>query len=112
MGWDGVVEVTDEDFDESVLRADLPVLVFFWVEGSVPCRALRTTLESLSGDMPDKLDVVKVNIDDNPRVAQRFEVLSTPVMILFDRGEMRTRITGVRPKSALLDDLAPYVRLR
>jgi thioredoxin 1 len=96
--------VTDHDFDAEVL-AGPPVLVDFWAQWCGPCRQLAPVLEALQADLGDKLTVVKLNVDENPKTAIRYGVSALPTMILFRDGEPVHQILGVRPKGALRAEL-------
>ena len=87
-----MIDVTDETFDAQVLQAAHPVVVDFWAPWCGPCKAIEPALDELP------IDVVKVDIDENPRVAQRYGVLSLPTVILFAGGEPRETVYGARPK--------------
>jgi thioredoxin 1 len=91
-----VRDVTDQSFDQDVLAAGKPVVVDFWAPWCGPCRAVTPVLEQISGET-DKVEFVKVNIDDNPVVASRFDVLSIPTVILFADGEAKETVVGARP---------------
>jgi thioredoxin 1 len=93
-----VREVTDDTFEQEVLRAPKPVVVDFWAPWCGPCRAVAPILEQLA-ESHDRLEFVKVNIDENPGYASRFGVLSIPTTILFEGGEPREAVVGARPRS-------------
>jgi thioredoxin 1 len=93
-----VRDVTDSDFDSTVLAAGRPVVVDFWAPWCGPCKAVAPVLEQLA-EAHRGVDFVKLDIDANPDVASRFGVLSIPTVILFEGGEARDTLVGARPKS-------------
>ena len=104
-----LVEVTDETFEDVVLRASGPVLVDFWAEWCPPCRVLTPLLEKIAAEHPDGLTIVKLNADDNPRAAMTYHALSLPTMKVFSGGEVVKTMVGAKPKGALEADLAPWL---
>jgi thioredoxin 1 len=101
--------VTDATFDADVLASDKPVLVDFWAEWCGPCKMVAPVLEEIASEHGDKLTVAKVNIDENPEIARRFQIMSIPTMSVFAGGEVVKSIVGAKPKAALLRDLEGYV---
>jgi thioredoxin 1 len=93
--------VTDDNFGQEVLGADRPVLVDFWAEWCGPCRMIAPALEELSTEFGDKVDIVKLNIDDNPDAPARYGVRGIPTMILFKNGAPAATKVGAAPKSQL-----------
>jgi thioredoxin 1 len=93
-----VKEVTDETFEQEVLRADRPVVVDFWAPWCGPCRAVAPIFDQLSQEH-QSVTFTKVNIDDNPEYASRYGVLSIPTAILFEGGEARETVVGARPRA-------------
>jgi thioredoxin 1 len=93
-----VRDVTDQDFDDVVLRGDAPVVVDFWAPWCGPCKAVAPVLEQLAEAHPG-VEFVKLDIDANPDSASRFGVLSIPTVILFERGQARETLVGARPRS-------------
>jgi thioredoxin 1 len=93
-----VRDVTDDDFDATVLQAGRPVVVDFWAPWCGPCKAVAPALEQLA-ETYSGVEFVKLDIDANPDVASRFGVLSIPTVILFEGGEARDTLVGARPKS-------------
>lgn len=102
-------DVTDGDFDERVLGAERPVLVDFWAEWCVPCHMVSPVVEEIGRDKGERLQVAKLNIDDNPEVTRRFGVMSIPTLMLFKEGVEVARVVGARGKDALLKEIDPYV---
>jgi thioredoxin 1 len=97
--------VTDADFSNDVLGADKPVLVDFWAEWCGPCRQVGPILEEIAAEHGEKLAIVKMNVDENPRTPAQYRVTGIPTMALFAGGEIVKTIVGARPKAALLKDL-------
>ena len=91
--------VTDEEFEQQVLKSDKPVMVEYWAPWCGPCRAVAPILEDLAGEYADKVVVAKVNMDENPRYAMEYGVMAIPNMIFFKNGEMVDQIVGAGPKS-------------
>jgi thioredoxin 1 len=99
-------EVTDSNFQAEVLESDKPVLVDFWAPWCGPCRIVAPHLEDLAGERED-IRIVKLNTDDNPNTAARYNVMSIPTLLLFKHGEVAHQIIGALPKQRLLQELGP-----
>ncbi|HET7719370.1 MAG TPA: thioredoxin [Acidimicrobiales bacterium] len=101
--------LTDATFDEEVNGADVPVLVDFWAEWCGPCKMIAPILEEIAGEHDGKLRIGKLNVDDNPSVAQRFEVMAIPTLILFKDGQVAKRLVGAKGKGQLLQELQEFL---
>jgi thioredoxin 1 len=91
-------EVTDQSFEKDVLNSEVPVLVDFWAEWCGPCKMLAPTVEKVANEYEGKAKVVKLNIDDNNQVAQRFGIKGIPTLILFKNGSEADRTVGLTSK--------------
>ncbi len=104
-----MITVTDETFDEMVLKSDKPVLVDFWATWCPPCRMIAPVLEQISAEYGEKLTIAKLDYDANPVVPARYGVLGLPTLLVFQHGEVAQQIVGAKPKRALLNDLRDFV---
>jgi thioredoxin 1 len=105
----GTKTVTDETFEADVLKNDKPVLVDYWAEWCGPCKMVAPVLEAIAEEHGDKLDIVKLNVDDNPQVTQKYGILNIPTLGVFVGGEVVKELVGARSKSALLRELTDYL---
>jgi len=102
-------KVTDDSFEADVLKNEKPVVVDYWAEWCGPCRMVAPVLEEIATEHADKLDVVKLNVDENPKVAVKYGIMNIPTLGVFSGGEVVKEIVGARPKSALLRELAEFI---
>jgi thioredoxin 1 len=97
-----VVEVSDAEFESSIIQSDKPALVDFWAEWCQPCKMLAPTVEEIAGEYIDKVRVAKVNVDDNPATATKFGIRGIPTLLLFKGGKVVQQMVGVKPKSDII----------
>ena len=96
-----VGKVSDTTFEAEVLKATEPVVVDFWAEWCGPCRMIAPALEEISGSLGNKVKIVKLNVDENPKTAAKYNVMSIPTLMLFKNGEMASRQVGAAPRAKL-----------
>jgi thioredoxin 1 len=101
--------VTDEHFEAEVLTSPRPVIVEAWAQWCGPCRQVGPILEAIAAEHADQVDVVTLNVDENPETARRYGILHIPTVSLFSGGQVVRQVIGVRSKSALLREFADYL---
>jgi thioredoxin 1 len=101
--------VTDETFDTDVLQSPKTVLVDYWAEWCGPCKMIAPILEAIAEEHGDKLEVVKLNVDQNPNITQKYGILNIPTLGVFSNGQVVRELVGARSKSALLRELADFI---
>ena len=106
-----VSEVTDATFESEVLKSDVPVVLDFWAEWCPPCRALAPTFEELAARYEGSVKFVKLNVDENSSVPQRFGIKGIPTLIFFDGGREAERLVGAASKDSLARIIDRYVKV-
>jgi thioredoxin 1 len=101
--------VTDASFETDVLKSSKPVLVDYWAEWCGPCKMVAPVLEAIAEEHGDKIEIVKLNVDENPEVARRYGILNIPTLGVFQGGEVVKELVGARSKTALLRELAEFL---
>ena len=101
--------VTDDTFADEVLSSSTPIMVDFWAEWCGPCRAVSPILDAIATEHADKIKIVKLNVDDNPQIAMKYQITSIPAMKVFKGGEVVKTVIGAKPKPALEADLAEFL---
>ncbi len=102
-------KLSDSTFDEEIASSEEPVLVDFWAEWCGPCKMIAPILDEMADEQAGKLKIGKLNVDDNPDIARRFDVMSIPTLILFKDGQPAKRMVGAKGKNQLVQELAEYL---
>jgi thioredoxin 1 len=104
-----ITQLTANTFDEYVGSAEEPLVVDFWAEWCGPCKMIAPILDEIATEHEGKLQVAKLNVDDAPDVARRYEVMSIPTLLVFRDGQVAKRLVGAKGKGQLLEDLAEFI---
>lgn len=106
---DNIVTVTDATFADAVEKSPVPFVLDFWAPWCGPCRMMEPVLEELAGEYAGKIAVGKLNVDDNPQTAMRFDVLSIPTLLVVVNGTVAKKLVGQMPKKKLVSELAAWI---
>jgi thioredoxin 1 len=101
-----IVHVTDEGFAEAVLASDLPVVLDFWAPWCGPCRMMEPVLEEIAAEYAGRLVVAKLNVDESPKTATEYDILSIPTLMMFKGGKIVKTLVGAMPKKKIVEELA------
>ena len=103
------IDTTTEKFETDVLKSDKPVIVDFWAEWCGPCRMVAPVLEEIANEYRGKVVVAKVNVDNEPTLAEQYNVTGIPLLGVFKDGQMVKQLVGARPKAAIVSELAEFL---
>ena len=104
-----VIAVTSSNFENEVLKSDIPVLVDFWAAWCGPCRMLTPVIDQLSEQYAGKVKVVKLNVDENPEISSKYQILTIPTVYLFKSGTKADELVGARPKQSFEEMINKHV---
>lgn len=100
-----VLKITKNNFEQEVMNSEVPVLLDFWASWCGPCRMVGPTVEEVAGETVNTAKVGKVNVDEEPELAQQFKVMSIPTLVVMKKGKVDQSVVGVKSKQAILDML-------
>lgn len=104
-----IINVSDETFEEAVIKSNLPVLVDFWAVWCAPCKMIVPTLDYLAKSYKGRMNVVKVNVDENMTIPSKYGIMSIPTLLLFKEGDVKETIVGALPQDKIVDILSKHL---
>lgn len=106
---EGIIELTDSNFEDEVIKSESPVLVDFWAVWCGPCKMIEPEIEKLLDEKRDALKIGRLNVDDNRDTAIKFGISSIPTLLLFKNGEVKEKLVGAMSKDRILDKISQYI---
>jgi thioredoxin 1 len=106
---ENITELNDDNFEQEVLKSEIPALVDFWAPWCGPCQMMGPILEEAAAEWKDKIKICKLNVDESMAVARNYQIQSIPTMILFEKGEPAKKIIGARPKKAFVEEFESWL---
>ena len=104
-----ITALTQETFDEEIAAAEVPIIVDFWAEWCGPCRMVAPVLAQIAAEQEGKLLIRKLNVDDAPAIARRYEIMSIPTMLVFKDGVLKKRLIGAKGKGQLMAEFSEFI---
>ena len=104
-----ITNLTSSTFDETINGSTSPVLVDFWAEWCGPCKQIAPVLQEIDAEFADRIQITKLNVDENPDIAMRYSVMSIPTLLVIDGGDVKKKIVGAKGKGALLQELDEFL---
>ena len=105
---EGITDLDMDSFDEAISSSDTPILVDFWAEWCGPCKMIAPILEEIASEH-EGIKIAKVNVDESPDLARRYEIMSIPALIVFENGAPAKKLIGAKPKGALLEEISEFL---